>query len=585
MMESKDQLATLFEEIAEIHEFLGENVFKIRAFRNAARTLENFQGPLSMILENPPQGFGKGLLAKTEEFLRTGKVEEFETLSPNFPSSLREVFKIPGLGSKKIRILHDVLKVSSVADLEKACLENKVAEIKGFGDKSQRMILAGIEQIKQYSGRFLFSTASKVAEEVLSKLSKKFPGISFSLAGSLRRKMETVKDADILAISDSSTEIMETFAKFSETSKVLSQGESKTSIIHNSGIQIDLRVIPTTACATGTLHFTGSKEFNTKLRSLAKNQGKRLNEYGLWKEEKSSVFSNEDEVLRELGLSFIPPELREDLGEVEEALKGKTFQLVEEKDLKGLLHMHSNWSDGEESILSMANAAMKQGFEWIGITDHSEFSRIANGMEPERARNQHKEIEELNKNFRNFRIFKGVECDILPNGNLDYPPELLSKYDFVIISAHSKTSDTEKMTERLQCALENPFSDIWGHPTNRLLLEREPYPMDIDKLLDVCLKKKTILEINAHPKRLDLDWRMIRKIANLGHLFSIGCDAHDTDELSAYKFGIGIARKGGLTKEQIINCLSADEFLAKIKARKQFSAKEIGLHQNETKKH
>lgn len=570
-MESREQLAALFEELALLMELEGENPFKIRAIQNAARALQATPMPLADFVALPPSGFGKGLIGKIEEYLRTGALDELEQLRERLPPEFLDVMRVPGLGPKKARLLRETLQIESLEALEKACRDDRLLAIKGFGAKSQASILAGIDQLKRFAGSFRRDVAEAALRIMLDHLQPLFPATPFVVAGSMRRGREIVRDLDLLVASDLPAPIMKAFVGQPGVVRVLAEGETKSSILFKSGIQADLRVVSPDCFGAALCYFTGSKEHNTRLRGLAQDKGLRLNEYGVFKEEKSPPMATEEEVYAALGLPFIPPELREDLGEIEWAAAGELPQLLEVSGIRGAVHCHTTSSDGTTDVLTMARAARDLGWRWLGIADHSRSSVYAHGMPIERVHQQWREIDEANRVLAadGFRVLKGVECDILSDGSLDYPPDLLAGFDFVIVSIHSSNRLTaDEMTARIERALECPFADILGHLTGRLLLEREPFQLHMERVLSACRRHRTILEINASPWRLDVDWRVIRAHRGSGLQYSIGPDAHSPEGLACLRFGVDVARKGALGPKDVLNTGSAEEFLARIRDRR-----------------
>lgn len=568
-MDKKEQLAEIFAGMASLMELSGENTFKVRAYENASRTLLSSPEPLTELTSCPPKGFGKGLIEKAREFLDTGVVAEHEELKAKFPPSLFDLLNVQGLGPKKVKILYEELKISDLETLEAACKENKLLDLKGFGAKTQEKILTGIGFLKQFRGQFLFCDVEQEADKLLAYLKKSFPDTEFHLAGSFRRKKEMVKDLDVLVASDGAPAIMKCFVTYPEATQILMEGETKSAIQTNSGLQIDLRVVPPESLGPALCHFTGSKEHNTRMRSLALSQGKKLNEYGLFEGETALPMVSEEEVFSALGLEFIPPELREDQGEIEWAAKHAVPKLVESRDLIGTLHCHTVYSDGRTTPEQMALAAKKLGLTWLGISDHSKSAFYANGMNIDAVQAQWAMIDELNGQNPDFRIFKGIESDILPDGSLDYPDEILAGFDFVIASVHSTfTMSSRDMTERVIKAIQSPFVDILGHPTGRLLLTRDAFEIDLDKVLAACQKFRTAVEINGNPARLDLDWRKVRTWRESGLKFVITPDAHSPEGLADIRYGLGIARKGGLEPAHLLNCLSFKQLTDTFRARR-----------------
>jgi DNA polymerase (family 10) len=566
------------EEVALLLELGGENHFKVRAYSNAARVVsyspESLPDLVNKALAGEIKGIGPAIAEAVAELFHKGRYHYLEQLRDSFPKGVLEMLNIPGLGAKKVKVLYEELEIDSISKLETACRKNEISELKGFGLKTEQNILAGIQRIKSFSGQFLYSEAIPQAQALLDYLKQsKFCKEAF-IAGSLRRGKEVVKDIDVLAVSTAPTKLMTHFINYPLADSVSSNGETKSSIILESGIAVDLRVVAKDEISSALLHFTGSKDHNTELRSIAQAQGYKLNEYGLHKGIKKVKTGSEEDIYKKLGLAFIPPELRESMGECAHAEKfskaKKQFDdLLEEKDIKGILHAHCTYSDGKNSLEEMALATKELGYEYLGITDHSQSAAYAGGLKPAEILKQFKEIDKLNKKLAPFKIFKGIESDILGDGSLDYSEEILEQFDFVIASVHSRFKMTEEeMTARIITAIENPYTTILGHSSGRLLLRREPYKIDTQKILKAAAENNVVVEINANPQRLDLDWRYHKRAIELGVKLAICPDAHSIAGLLHVKFGIAVARKGWVTKENILNCLSLKDLEKFLDAKK-----------------
>jgi DNA polymerase (family 10) len=572
---NKKQVAEVFGEIGTLLDLKGENPFRVRAYLNAARTIETIQEDLSTLAREGKlteiKGIGKDLAAKIVELVETGKLAYHEELRASLPAGLLDMLRIPGFGPKRAKIVYEKLGVDSIEKLEAACQAGQVAGLSGFGEKSQQKILEGITMLRQFSGRHHYHDAYAVAQPVLEALRAHDGVIRCSMAGSLRRCRETIGDIDFLvsAKPQDAGAIMDFFCAQPGILNVSAKGETKASVILAGGIQADLRIVADDQFAFALNYFTGSKEHNIAMRARALRLKKlSLNEYGFSpadEKEKSakelgSVIKckTEEELYRALGLDYVPPELREDMGEIAAAEAGTLPKLVELENLRGTFHNHSTWSDGLDTIENMARAAMELGLEYLGIADHSKSERQANGLDEKRVRQQADEIARLNEKFApdGFRIFHGTECDILADGKLDFDDQTLEVFDYVVASVHQGfTQDTDKMTKRICAALEHPKVTMLGHPTGRLLLEREAYAVDMAAVIAAAAKHKKIIEINAHPYRLDMDWRLWKQAKELGVKCSINPDAHSTADLQYLAVGVGIARKGWLTRQDIINCL------------------------------
>ena len=568
-------MAGIFAEIAMLLELRGDNPFRVRAYANAARIIESLQEDLAALAaENrltEIKGIGADLAEKITEMLATGKLKFHDELKASFPPGLLDLLRIPGFGPKKTKAVYDKLEVDSIEKLEAACKTGKVAALDGFGEKSQQKILEGIALVRQFSGRHHFHTATVAAEPVLEML-RAHPGvIRCSVAGSLRRCRETIGDVDFL-VSAKPTDaagIVTSFVGLPGILNVSAQGETKASVVLAGGVQADLRVVSDEQFAFALNYFTGSKEHNIAMRSRAlKLKNLSLNEYGFSpaaekeksaKELGSSVpCRTEEEIYAALDLEYVPPELREDMGE----LAGNLPRLITKENLRGAFHVHSTWSDGVETVETMAQAALDLGLEYIGIADHSKGQRQANGLDETRLRQQAAEIKKLNVKFsrQGFRIFFGTEVDILPDGTLDFDDVTLALCDFVIAAVHTNfTLPVDAQTKRICRALAHPRVTMLAHPTGRLLLEREGYAVNMPEVIAAAAQFRKIIEINAHPYRLDMDWRLWKHAKELGVKCAINPDAHSISDLQYLAIGVGIGRKGWLTKADVVNCLPVKE--------------------------
>lgn len=570
---TKEDVIRILEEIAVLLELSGENPFKSRAYHTAARNLEQLDVDFFKLLEenklSEVQGIGEAISTKIEELVKTEKLRYYDALRSSIPPGHLEMLKITGLGPRKIHALYEQLGIKTIGELEYACHENRLIELKGFGKKTQDNILAGIEKLKLYNERRLYAEVTTDAEELLSKLKKNKDVIRLSLAGSLRRSVETIKDIDMVASSATAERLADYFASLPQVDTISGKGITKVSVTLHSGINADLRIVSDTEFPHALLHFTGNVEHNVALRGKAKDMGLKINEYGLWKGKKNIVCQSEEEIFSHLGLPYIPPELRENMGEIEAAEKGTLPVLVEEKDVHGFFHVHTNFSDGVQSLESIVAAVVKMGFQYVGITDHSQSAYWAGGMKVEDIERQHKIIDTLNKKYSPFYIFKGIEADILPDGSLDYSDDLLRSFDFVIAAIHTNFNMTEKeMTARIIKALQNPYTTMLAHPTGRLLLAREPYAVDIMEIINTAAAYNKVLELNANPHRLDLDWRNCIYARKKGIKISINPDAHNSAGLADISMGIKIARKGWLEKGDCINCLNLEEMKTYLNSKK-----------------
>ncbi|MCP2239625.1 DNA polymerase/3'-5' exonuclease PolX [Thermoanaerobacterium thermosaccharolyticum] len=559
----KKTVINIFNEIGLLLELKGENPFKSRAYYNAARTIEVLDDDIEKLIKEDRlkdiKGIGDALNKKLTELITTGRLEYYENLRASIPEGLIEMLKIPGLGPKKIKTLYDKLDIKTVGELEYACVENRLVELPGFGEKTQKKILEGIQFIKQFYGQHLFVEAYLDATLLRQYLVDSGLTIRCEIAGSLRRRKEIVKDIDILATTESPGKLMDVFTKYEGIMDIVAKGETKTSITLKSGINVDLRAVKDEEYPYALHHFTGSKEHNTAMRHRAKQMGIKMNEYGLFKGDLLIKCRDEEEIFNNLNLSYIPPELRENMGEIEAAEKGLLPVLIDEKDIKGVFHVHTVYSDGANTISEMVNAARDRGYKIIGITDHSKSAFYANGLKEEDILRQFDEIDELNHKYSDIKILKGIESDILKDGSLDYDEDILKRFDFVIASVHSNFKmSKDDMTERIIKAIKNKYTKIIGHLTGRLLLARDGYDLDVYKVIDSAAEYGKIIEINSSPYRLDLDWRYIKYAKEKGVKFAICPDAHRIEGLDDIKYGISIARKGWLEAKDVINTYDFD---------------------------
>lgn len=562
----KRTVANILNEIGLLLELKGENPFKSRAYYNAARIIEVLDEDLETLVKEgrlkDVKGIGEALEKKITELVTTGKLKYYEELKQSVPLGLVEMLKIPGLGPKKIKTLYDKLGITTIGELEYACIENRLLSLPGFGEKTQKKIFEGIQFIKQFSGHHLYFEAYEEAVKLKEYLESTGLVIRCEIAGSIRRKKEIVKDIDILATSAQPEKLMECFVNYQGIKDVVAKGDTKASVVLNSGINADLRVVKDEEFPYALHHFTGSKEHNTAMRHRAKAMGIKMNEYGLFKGDVLISCASEEEIFEKLNLCYIPPELRENAGEIEAAEKGEIPVLVEEKDLKGIFHVHTTYSDGRNSLTDIVQRARELGYSYIAITDHSKSAFYAAGLNEERLLEQWEEIEALNREYDDIVILKGIEVDILPDGSLDYSDDVLEKFDLVIASIHSHFKmGREEMTRRVVKAIENKYVHIIGHLTGRLLLSRDGYEIDVYEVIEAAREHGKVIEINSSPYRLDLDWRYIKQAKERGVKFAICPDAHSIEGLEDVKYGIGIARKGWLEAKDVINTYEIQQVL------------------------
>ena len=566
------ELSRMFDQIARILKIKGENLFKIRAYEKIALVLENLPIDIENIyqqgeLNNIP-GVGSAIAQKIEEFLTTDKLEYYEKLKETIPSGVIELLDIYEVGPKTAKLLYEELGIDNIEKLEEAVRQHQIKDLPGMGEKSETNILRGIELYKRRKERVLLGTALPLAEEIVESLHQLKETDKISFAGSLRRKKETIGDVDILIASQKPEKIMKTFVSFPQVREVLAEGPTKSSVIIRDDIHVDVRVVEPISFGAALQYFTGSKAHNIKLRELAVKRGLKINEYGVFDSETGQRIAGkeEEEVYRILDLPFIPPELREDRGEIEAAQENKLPQLIECSQIKGDLHLHSKWSDGVHTIKQMAEAAKKKGYKYIAITDHSQSLKFAGGLTEERLKEQIEEIQKLNRKLDDFSILTGIEVDIKSDGSLDFSDEILRKLDVVIAAIHSGFKQESKIImERLIGAMQNRFVSIIAHPTGRLIGYRESYQVDIDKIMDMAAKTGTILEINAYPERLDLNDIYCRMAKDRGVQLAIETDAHSIDGLKFMNLGVDVARRGWLGEKDVVNTLPLDKLLKRLK--------------------
>ncbi|MGI9087026.1 MAG: DNA polymerase/3'-5' exonuclease PolX [Chthoniobacterales bacterium] len=582
----KAAIAETMEKIATLMELKAENPFKIRAYANAARSLETWGGTVTE-LRDPETlakipGIGKGIATVVRELAESGRSEYFETLRAEFPPDILELFTLPGLGAKKIKALYDQLKISSIAQLQEACATDRVAELPGFGKTTQTKLSKAIADRSKHAGSFQLGTIANEAETLQNDLRGLEETLHVCIAGSYRRRKEIVRDLDFIVATKAPESVTKFFAAHPLVESIIAQGVTKTSVRLRSGIQCDLRVVAPNEYPFALNYFTGSKEHNIVVRNRALQRGWTLNEYRLGpapveptaKRKRAAEpipeVHEEAEIYRSLGWDYIAPELRENCGEFEAAAEGRLPKLIEKENLRGTFHCHTTASDGRSSLEDMARAAEELGLQYIGIADHSRSSIQARGLDAARLRVQMAAIRRLNEGRKDFRIFTGIECDILRDGSLDFPDEILAELDFVVASVHSAfTLPEAEMTERIIRAISNPNVTFLAHPTGRLLLKREPYAVDIPAIIEAAAETGTWIEINAAPKRLDLDWRWWPLAKEKGVKCVINPDAHAVDRLQELWFGIGVARKGWLTKTDVVNCLPLGKIEGEMKKKRE----------------
>ncbi len=569
-MSKNSEIAEIFEHISDMLSVLDENPFKIRAYRNAATNILELSEDIEDVAARDElteiPGVGKDLAEKITAYIKTGKIKEYDKLKEKVPLELVELLGIQGLGPKTLSLLFKELNVRNLAGLEKALGGEEILKFRGMGKKKIDDMKRGIEIFKESKERTLIGAALPLAEEIVREIAK-IPGTEGTiLAGSLRRMRETVRDMDILTISDNTEAVVDAFTGMKFVKDVLASGSTKGSVILREGMQADLRVVGPESYGAALMYFTGSKAHNVKLRTLATKKGLKINEYGVYKGEKMIAGETEKEMYKTLGLPYIPPELREDRGEIEAAIEGKLPDLIELEDIKGDLHTHTKWSDGKATIEEMAESALRLGYEYIAITDHSPSQTIANGLSIERLRAKQKELETAAKKFKNIKVLMGTEVDIKSDGTLDYPDNVLKELDVVIASVHSGFKmERQTMTNRIIKAIKNPYVHALGHPTGRLIGERDPYDVDIDLVIEAALEYGKALEVNGSYWRLDMNDLHARKAVDAGVKVIISTDAHSTDQLPFMRYGVGTARRGWVQKKDVLNALPYKELKERLK--------------------
>ena len=558
------EVVKILQDIADFLELKGENQFKIRAYQRAARSIEHFPQSVEQLVKegrlNDIPGVGEGIGKKLNELFSTGHLKYYEELRSQFPSGTSALLDVPGIGPKTAVKLSRELGISSLSELEEAIQKGKVASLYRLGDKIAQNIEHHLKLLRSKENRVPIGVALPVAENVISSL-KSSSIINLTTAGSLRRFKETVGDIDILGTSDRSQEVLNTFAHLPEVKEILALGETKSSVIVTDDLQVDLRVVPHDSFSSSLQYFTGSKDHNIKLRERGRRQGLKISEYGITDLHSgvTDKFTSEEDFYRRLGLSFIPPELREGQEEIELAQEASLPHLLELSNIRGDFHVHTDWSDGQNSLEEMAVAAHDMGYEFIAITDHSRGRGVARGLDEERVLKQLERIKEVEGRV-GIHILSGIEVDIRADGNLDLPDSVLSKLDVVIASVHSSFSQArDRMTKRVLSAVENPQVDILGHPSGRLLGEREEVALGFETLFSACKETKTVLEINCQPKRHDLKDSYIREAIKAGVKLSLGSDAHSISQLQYMHFGVGTARRGWCEPKHVLNTLSFEE--------------------------
>lgn len=559
------EIARLFDEIADLLELREENPFRIRAYRRAAQNVASLTEDVAARLERGEKiaGIGKDLAEKIQAYLRTGSLPELEALRREIPAGVVALTRIQGLGPKTARLLYERLGIDSVEALEEACRSGRILEVPGIRAKTRENILKGIETWKAGQARMPLGQALPLADRLRHALADVKEVKAIEVAGSIRRRRETIGDIDLLVASSHPAKVMEAFVSLPEVASVLAHGETKSSIRHREGIQVDLRVVEPEAFGAALVYFTGSQAHNIRVRELAIRKGLKVNEYGVFEEKTDTRIAGrtEEEVYQAVGLLWIPPELREDSGEIEAAVGGRLPALIEAGAIRGDLHAHTNWSDGHHPLEALVEAAEARGYEYIIVSDHSRSSTVAGGLTPEELRKQIGKIRALQKRHR-IRILAGSECDILADGRMDFPDDLLAELDIVLAAIHSRFKQSRaEMTTRICRALENPYVNILVHPTGRLIGERDPYEVDLDAVFETAKRHGKAVEINASPSRLDLNDQHARRARELGVMLAIDTDTHFLDQLENMELGVAVARRAWVEPDQVINTFPLERLL------------------------
>jgi DNA polymerase (family 10) len=567
-----NEIAEIFNNIADILEIRNENRFRIRAYRKAAQNIEGLGEGIEAIARKKKltdiPGIGDDLAGKIEEYLSKGKIKAYEDLRKTIARPVLELMAIPGVGPKTANLLHDKLKIKGIEDLKKKASGGRIKEVFGIKDKKILNMLRGIDFLKKAEGRTLLDRAIRISDEITSQLKKHAEVKRIASAGSLRRMKETVRDIDILVTSNKPGKITRVFTKLPQVSEVLASGPTKSSVITKDKIQVDLRVVEPSSFGAALCYLTGSKSHNIRLRKMALKKGLKINEYGVFKAKtnKKIAGAEEEGVYRAIDLAYVPPELREDRGEIELALKDKLPRLVERGDIKGDLHVHSRASDGVLSLEQISSHCRKLGYEYAVIADHSQSLRIAGGLKEKALMKSAKEVRKLNKKLKKIRLLIGTEADILNDGSIDYKDSILKELDFVIAAIHTGFKQSkEAITKRVLKAMDNKYVNMLAHPTGRLLGKREAYAIDLEKVFKKAEETNTFLEINAFPERLDLDDNASRRARELGCTLAIATDAHNGEQFDNMRFGVSVARRGWLEKKNVLNTLDLGRFLKRIK--------------------
>ncbi|MEW6109672.1 MAG: DNA polymerase/3'-5' exonuclease PolX [Nitrospirota bacterium] len=565
------EISNIFNNIADLLEIKGENPFRIRAYRKAAFNIDSLGKDVSLLskeelLKIP--GIGSDLAGKIVEYLETGIIEAYEKLKTEMPESLITLMGVPGLGPKTVSLIYKKFNIKDLNGLERLAKEHKLSSLPGIRDRTESNILKGIEMLKRESSRHPLGRVLPVANEIIMYLSANAPLNRISIAGSLRRWKDTIKDIDIISTSKSPDKVMDIFTHMPDVREILMKGPTKSSVIIKEGIQVDIRVVDEESFGSALAYFTGSKAHNIRLREIASREGLKINEYGIFREKDNKRLGgrSEEDIYKVLGLQYVPPELREDTGEIEAAASGSLPELIELEDIKGDLHVHSNWSDGNEDFGKLIESSIERGYKYIAITDHSKGLGIARGLDEKRITEQKRIIDSINKKTRGFRLLSGVEINIKSDGSLDFDDDLLRKLDMVVASIHSGFKQSkEQLTKRIVTAMKNPYVSVIAHPTGRLIGERDAYDVDIEEILKTASETDTAVEINAYPMRLDLSDPYIKIAKSRKVAFVISTDAHTSSQLDYMNYGVSMAKRGWLEKRDVLNTMDSVRLLKRLK--------------------
>lgn len=569
----RKEIADILDECGTLLELKGENPFRANAYRNASRAIQQLEGNVGEMLADGSlakvKGLGQTMIEKIEEMLTTGKLSFYEKLKVEIPQGLVDMLRLSGFGPKRIKQVYSDLGIDSIESLKVACEDGRVAGLKGFGQKSATKLLESIQFLETSGQRLMLPIALELAERLRDALME-HPGVKrIEICGSLRRRKETIGDIDLLVSSDDAAPIMNLFVEHPDVMQVVGHGPTKSSVVLKNGINADLRVVTDEQFPFALHYFTGSKQHNVAMRARAQEFGLKLNEYELSGPKGSVKCKEESDIFNALGLDYIAPELREDTGEIQAALTHQLPILLELKDITGFFHCHTNASDGVDTLEEMVSDCRKRGYKYLGIADHSKSAFYANGLSVDRIRQQHEQIDKLNKKYKDFRVFKGIESDILADGSLDYDDDVLATFDYVVASIHQPMNMSAKqMTERVIRAIRHPLCTMLGHPTGRLLLRRDPFPIDMEAVLKEAARCGTMIEINSSPYRLDLDWIFCKRAKALGVTLVINPDAHSTHDYDNIPCGVATARRGWLTKENIFNTQDAKNIIKRLDSMK-----------------